>query len=100
MKITPRDFQEGGEVDFLATAYLTDLPVPLHSGVTARLSMRKNGRDYQVYARVYLNSWPSGQVPRCEVILQEGRDLEALGRWMNAFMRKRDHDPDEYSNLS
>lgn len=88
MRINEKDFQYGGEVDYHARWKARH---PLLGEVEGRLSLRKNGRDYQFYFVPALDY--HSETPRLELILWESPSLKAAVFWGNVVVHEeRDYD--------
>jgi hypothetical protein len=89
MRISARLFVHGGEVDYLSSF--------AHQGRTGRVSMRKNGRRYELYVH-WRQSWTG--LGMDETILFESESLEEAVGQANAWVRKYadwpDRTDDEY----
>ena len=82
MRISEKDFQFGGEIDYHARWKARH---PLLREVEGRLSLRKNGRDYQFYLTLPQDG---NKIPRVELILWESPSLKDAVFWGNVVVHE------------
>ena len=86
MDITHSSFQNGGEIDYRA-AYKINMN-PLGMKCEGRLSLRKNGQQYQFYLEPYSPVNHYHHYPRVELILYETPSLQDAVDWGNREIQK------------